>query len=1220
MSDRTVVVRLMAEVGQYQQQMAAAGRATDRLATQTKKTERMISTTLGSIRGMITTFGVPLIGASLVKSFMDFEQQMARVKAVGDPFGASTIGAGKMRDAALEAGQAYGFTASEVGLAMEELAKAGVKTDQILGGVLDSALTLAAAGSIGLADAAKHIAVIQSQFELKGLEAPTRIADQLARAANATVSGVNEMATSLSYVGPIAHGMGMSLEDTVATISLFNQAGLDADMAGTTLRGLLTSLTSPSHLAAMEMAGLNLQLYNADGRMKNVYEIADELKSSMEGLSDSEKAYAIGKIASNAQLQGMLILMKGGGGSIDKMRKLILAQASAEEVAKAKTASFTGEVKKLGAAIESSAIKTMQKLIPVMEPIVIHLKDATNWFGNLGGGAQLAAVGLAAQLIMARRVSSGMGGFSAAINKAKQETVTYRQALDALERRKTFDVPTRQFSQVTDNLKRTVTELERSREEIGRVKVAWGEMRSSVDAAGSTTERAAARFKGSMGIMRGGAENLMSFLGGPWGVAITGAIILLGVWAAKHAETKRRQEELTEKLGDLADSYRKFGSTTSEAAQELIKKDKTLRELATHTKEYGVTIAQLTKASAGEADAQREVIRLLKERRIEAMRAQSSPIDIFKVVPGGLMSFFAKRKQEGITEEYDNLLKSLEAQFQLQKDIAKITKEQTDIGLMEYWNRAGTAIGEVNPLMKQLWENSNILASEQANAADKSAALKNSLDLLHGSLNSVSDAIGAVNSQSLRDVFMEKIPAKPAEPGKAAEEAVYEMKKTKAHYERTYTGKKDVKGKKLYTEKFVPEKTERVLKKAGKAAEAGQAAVAEHWINKFDPKMIDAWDGKFKKLIKTNGVLNEEMTQLSIKFNAAMSERSRRILDAVEVSFTQAKASGRSFGEAALIAGYQFAGLREEAIQALIPIVGNRKEAEKLVKAYIPLPPSIATTFAQPGMEKALEDAGKLGLSIHQIPGQKDVYISADTEKGLAKLEHMGFKIEKLPDGSFGVHFANWAEVESKFAYVERAREVDVKFRLPKKDDAIQRSLEMQFEVAKQSVAIDAGDVTVRGGKIDVHGSGGSPKPSPNPVPGRGRRWGGIDAYAAGGLREAKIASAGPPIYQWAEKETGGEAFIPRLGNAARSLSILEQAASWYGQAVVPAGRMPAAAGAVRPVAPLTSQQAGGTAAPAPVTQVRVFLGNEELTSRVRVQIEQASAQSALQASWGRRA
>src|SRR5690606_15773016 len=56
------------------------------------------------------------------------------------------------------------------------------------------------------------------------------------------------------------------------------------------------------------------------------------------------------------------------------------------------------------------------------------------------------------------------------------------------------------------------------------------------------------------------------------------------------------------------------------------------------------------------------------------------------------------------------------------------------------------------------------------------------------------------------------------------------------------------------------------------------------------------------------------------------------------------------------------------------------------------------------------------------------------------------------------------------------------------------------------------------------------------------RRWGGIDYHMArGGAIEAHFATA--PTILYGERETGGEAFIPRLGDRERSLSILGVAA-----------------------------------------------------------------------------
>lgn len=71
-----------------------------------------------------------------------------------------------------------------------------------------------------------------------------------------------------------------------------------------------------------------------------------------------------------------------------------------------------------------------------------------------------------------------------------------------------------------------------------------------------------------------------------------------------------------------------------------------------------------------------------------------------------------------------------------------------------------------------------------------------------------------------------------------------------------------------------------------------------------------------------------------------------------------------------------------------------------------------------------------------------------------------------------------------------------------------------------------------------------------------GRRWGGVTVHAQDGmLRNAGIYSPRSPArYAFSEPATGGEAFVPKNGDYGRSMSILSQAAGWYGASVMPGG------------------------------------------------------------------
>ncbi|GIF08651.1 phage tail tape measure protein [Actinoplanes siamensis] len=105
-------------------------------------------------------------------------------------------------------------------------------------------------------------------------------------------------------------------------------------------------------------------------------------------------------------------------------------------------------------------------------------------------------------------------------------------------------------------------------------------------------------------------------------------------------------------------------------------------------------------------------------------------------------------------------------------------------------------------------------------------------------------------------------------------------------------------------------------------------------------------------------------------------------------------------------------------------------------------------------------------------------------------------------------------------------------------------------------------------------------------------RWGGMYERASGGLREAQIADGGPTQYAWAEQSTGGEAFIPRLGDKSRSLAIWQHVGErWLHQ---PVWRPGAAGGAARS-GPITVQ------ATIPIT-----LGSEVITRQVRIEVDAA--------------
>jgi TP901 family phage tail tape measure protein len=127
-----------------------------------------------------------------------------------------------------------------------------------------------------------------TQFKLSGKDVP-HIADLLAAGADKALGSVQDLGQGLKFVGPVAESMGISLEQTVGTLSLFAQNGILAEQAGTGLRGVLLSLTSPSKIASDEMKKYGINLYDAKGKFIGIERCRAAAEGGLGGLDQATR-------------------------------------------------------------------------------------------------------------------------------------------------------------------------------------------------------------------------------------------------------------------------------------------------------------------------------------------------------------------------------------------------------------------------------------------------------------------------------------------------------------------------------------------------------------------------------------------------------------------------------------------------------------------------------------------------------------------------------------------------------------------------------------------------------------------------------------------------------------------------------------------------------------------------------------------------------------------
>ena len=193
-------------------------------------------TAVKTMAGIAT--GLTVAMKPIINIGMGFEKAMSGVKAVS---GATEEEMQRLNKAAMKAGADTVYSASEAANAIEELLKAGLTVDQVLSGGLTGALNLAAAGEIGLADAAEVASTVLNAFRDDALSVADA-ADILAGAANASATDVQGIKTGLSQVSAVAATAGVSFEDTATALALLAQNGMKSSDAGTALRRTLLEL------------------------------------------------------------------------------------------------------------------------------------------------------------------------------------------------------------------------------------------------------------------------------------------------------------------------------------------------------------------------------------------------------------------------------------------------------------------------------------------------------------------------------------------------------------------------------------------------------------------------------------------------------------------------------------------------------------------------------------------------------------------------------------------------------------------------------------------------------------------------------------------------------------------------------------------------------------------------------------------------------------------
>lgn len=339
-----------------------------------------------------------------INAYADFEQQMSQVDAATHETAANMD---LLRAASVEAGADTAFSAKEAAQGVEELAKAGVSTGDILSGGLKGSLDLAAAGNLGVGESAEIAASALTQFKLKGDKIP-HLADLLAAGAGKAQGSVQDLGQALNQAGLVAASTGLSIEETTGGLAAFASAGLIGSDSGTSFKTMLMALTPNSAAAASEMNKLGISAYDSQGKFIGLSKFAGNLQESMRGLSDEQRNASMKIIFGSDAVRAANILYEQGAAGIQGWTDKVNDSGFAADTARRKQDNLRGDLEKLGGSIDTVLIQSGSGASQALRGLVQGLEDVVDIVGQVPAPVLSVATGFAAVLGGAALLGGGL--------------------------------------------------------------------------------------------------------------------------------------------------------------------------------------------------------------------------------------------------------------------------------------------------------------------------------------------------------------------------------------------------------------------------------------------------------------------------------------------------------------------------------------------------------------------------------------------------------------------------------------------------------------------------------------------------------------------------------------------------------------------------------------------------------------------------------------------
>lgn len=598
--------RVEQELKELQNQTIQTGKRLEELGTKMQAAgDRMMG--IGRTLSMTVTVPLVALGAASVKAEADFSSAMSKVQALS---GATTEEFAQLSAKAQEMGAKTVFSAKESADAFSYMALAGWNAKEMLDGI-EPIMNLAAASGEDLATVSDIVTDDLTAFGLSAKDA-ARFTDVLAQTTASSNTNVTQMGEAFRYAAPLAGALGYSIDDIAVAVGLMANNGIKASMAGTTLRSLFTRMAKPTKESAQAMEDLGISMTDAAGQMLPLSDVLNQMRSSFSGLSEAEKASYSAMLGGQRAMSGLLAIVNSSEEDFQQLTSAIDgADGAAGRMAATMLNNTKGSLTLMKSALEGAGIAAGKALAPAITAAAKTIQNIANAFSKLSPRQQQFIVkmaGIAAAtgpvLLIAGKLVKTVGSLTKGIGKLMQASTGMAGIAGKLVGFFAAN-PIAGFAVALAGVATAVIALtthfnrlgETTQKALDDVRTNTEEVRSAIDALGSSFETASAEATGQAESARGLIDRLDEL-------------------SSKSERTAAEQREMQDIVATLNASYPDMALAIDETTGALNKTTRQMREYVdqaekvakanAYAKQREEAFVELAKAEQGAAKAARD--------------------------------------------------------------------------------------------------------------------------------------------------------------------------------------------------------------------------------------------------------------------------------------------------------------------------------------------------------------------------------------------------------------------------------------------------------------------------------------------------------------------------------------------------------------------------------------------------------------------------------------